>query len=225
MSNSTSPSYAWLKELPSSLLQFDEMPSIGHSPPFPWQKLSESLSNLFDRPLKIQPHELQSRPAEEFLSGFKDSPFKKYVAIHPLEGYACLILPKSAILQLIGYLVKQEDESPDQFDEAFQESFASFLAIEALHTISHLDFDAGLSYRLLEETALPETLALCLDIDIVLPKQTLPGRLIISPELSKAWKDRYSEQQFDLLLNSSVAKKIPITVHLEGGEWISPKAN
>jgi flagellar motor switch protein FliN len=217
VSSSISHPYEWLKTLPSSVLHFEDLPSIGHSPPFPWKALSETLSGLFEQPFEIKPRELQSRPAEELLLGLKDALFKKYVAIHPLEGYACFILPKSAIRHLIDYLIKKEDAPLDQFDEDFQESFATFLSLEVLHTISHLDFDAGLSYRLLEEAELPQEPALCLDIDIILPKQTLPGRLILSAELSKSWKERYSEQQFDLLLNSAIARKVPITVHLEGG--------
>lgn len=217
MSSSTSHAYEWLKQLPSSLLHFEETPVIGLSPPFPWKNLSESLANLFERPIEIRPNEVQYRASEELLLDKNKNLFTKFVAIDPLEGYACFILPKRAIGQLISHLVKQEESPLDQFDPDFQDSFADFLAIEALYSISHLDFDPGLSFRLLEERELPKNHALCLDIDFVLPKQTLKGRLILSPELSNAWKERCSTQQFDLLLHSSIAKNVPITVHLEGG--------
>ena len=225
MSISTSHAYGWLKQLPSSLLHLEELPASATPPPFPWQEFSEKLGSLFEQPLEIRPGALQNLPAEELLLSPQDSLFKKFIAIHPLEGHVCFIMPKSAIPHLISYLIKKEEGALNQFDEDFQQSFATFLAIEVLYTITHLDFDPGLSYRVLEESELPKEPALCLDIDIVLPMQTLPGRLIISSELSHAWKERYHEQQFDLLLNSLIAKKVPVTVHLEGGGSILPKKN
>jgi len=218
MNNTISHPYEWLKTLPSSVLKLDKTPSIGHSPPFPWEELSKQLGALFERPVSITAKEIQMRPPQEFLMSMEGSSILKTAAIQPLEGTVSFALPKSASRTLITYLIKKEEDGLEPFDEEFEESFTQFLALEILHTMGHLDFDKGLSFQLLDDQELPKEPALCIDIEIALSGKSLHGRLILSSALSQSWKERYSQQQFDLLLSSPVTQKIPVIVHLEAGQ-------
>lgn len=220
MSNTLSHPYQWLKTLPSTLLKLDKTPSLGHSPPFHWDELSKKLSALFDREIKVSGQEMQMRSPEEFLLGAQDLMIVKHSTVQPLPGVASFVLPKSCIKSLIGYLIKKEGDGIDQYDPEFQESFTQFLAMEVLYSLSQINFDRALSFQLLDNQELPTEPSHCLDIEIALPSQTLHGRLIISPQLSQAWKERYNQQQFDLLLKSAIAKNTPVTVHLEAGRVV-----
>lgn len=217
MSSTVSHPYEWLKSLPSSVLKL-EQPSIGHSPPFPWEEFSKKLTALFEREISFNAKEIQMRSPQEFLLSRQD--LIKHIAILPLEGTAFFVLPKNGIPTLINYLIKKEEDAIGQLDQDFQDSFSQFLAMEALYTLGQVKFDQGLSYQLLEERELPNEPALCIDIDMTLGRQTLHARLIISPALSQSWKERYNEQQFDLLLSASIAKKVPVTIHIEAGRVV-----
>lgn len=215
MSSST---YEWLKQLPSSFLNFsDQIPSGGLCPPFPWKFLVDELSRLFQLDhLDLKYKELNLLQGEGLFAGMGDSLIARHVKIMPLEGSACLVMPKEFISEIIKEMMKSSPQ--DVYDEDFQDAFLQFLCVEILHAIGLSDFDTGLSYQLLADKELPIEPSLCLDIDIVLSKKSLPIRLMISTELNAAWKERYSEKHLDLLLQSPLASKIPITVHLEAGK-------
>lgn len=75
MNIETSLPYSWLRSLPSTLRQEDEIPLFGTPSLFPWEAFGQVLGKALQiQSLRIKPIEIQWRPEEELMAGLGADP-------------------------------------------------------------------------------------------------------------------------------------------------------
>lgn len=213
----TSP-YDWIREIPTSLLQLDEIPLLGYPPNFPWEEFAQKLAKILEiNRLEIKPHDVEWRKAADLLTGIGSHPIPLQFTIPSIEGRLCWVLAERDIHILMGLLLAKQNKPLDIIDHEFQKGFIHFLAYEICHVLNDVQFDKTLTPHILDQEDLPNTDSLCMDLSIDIDGQPFVGRLIISPDFRKSWKERYAVRNLDVPLHPELAEKIQIPVHLEAG--------
>lgn len=219
MTESTSPAYDLLKKIPPELLQMDEIPLLGHPPPFPWEKVTAHFSQIFEiEELSIKPEEFQWRSEEDLFSGMGKDLISYHVNIPPHEGSLYWVMSDQDINFLMSYLLAKEEEPLVDLDPEYRKGFIQFLGVEIINAIAKSDYDKTLSPQLQKDGELPKGAMLTLDVPIALQNRTLSGRLFISPELRTALKEHYTKEAEKAAFRSTMAEKVEVTVHLEVGK-------
>lgn len=213
----TTTTYDWIKRLPSALLRKDEVPLIGFPPPFPWDPVSAKLAELLSIPgLSIKSvHPLEWRTKENLLTGL-GTPATLYITPAPSLPPLCWAMPSLDIQYLVSLLLLQKPDAIQAIDPEFKEEFFQFITIQAINAIMTAYPDKTLSPQLLEKGELPQEPSLCLDVAITVKDRSLSGRLILSPEFIRAWKERYKKRSLDV--SPSLLQHLDVTVHLEAGK-------
>jgi flagellar motor switch protein FliN len=209
------PTYHWLKQIPSALLKIDQKPLIGFPPPFPWMELSSNLGALLNLSnLSIKPKQtFEWRTEADLFAGMSDRLNIMNISISPLDSTLCWAMAEEDINLLMSLLITQKASPLDAIDAEFQKGFYRFLAVETIHAISNLEFDKELSAHILDNVDKPKETSLCLDVSIEFNQKNFWGRLIISPQLQKNSTERYTQRTLDVPL----AQKLDLTLHLEAG--------
>lgn len=213
--------YDWLKSLSPEVLRLDEVPLLGHPPAFPWDQFSSLIGKTFELSgLRIEPGDLRWRGEEELYQDLGDSLSAINITVSGFDGRAYWIMEDQDINALMRTLLLKDDNKTPFIDPdpEFREGFYNFLGAEAIRAFSELNFDKTLTPHILKETALPQESSLCLDVKITLEKQTLWGRLVVSPEFRQSWKDHFGQRKQNVILSQSVAQKIPLSLHVEIGK-------
>lgn len=211
--------YDWLKQIPTALLQLDEIPLLGFPPSFPWQDLSKGVGEVFQIPdFKIDTSPSQWRTQEELYAGMGDSLTPLVCTIPSLEGTLTWVMASEDVYRLMSLLLNDNHHEHDVLENEFLQGFYHFVAYEVVHVLTKLPFGNTLSPQIQHSGSLPVEASLCTDLTIILRGKSLCGRMIISPALRKAWKEKYAERSLELPIQSSVAEKISIAVHIEAGK-------
>lgn len=232
VNSKASASYDWLRQIPKSLLELDQVPLFGFTPPFPWDDLSESLARTFElSSLKIKPTQHQWLTKDKLYDVLPDSLIPLNFSIAGIEGTICWVLPKKDILNLSAKILHSEIGKIISAGPDLEESFYRFLAFKITQTINDLDWDKSLSIHTLNRKELPQEDSFCIDIEASIENITVNGRLILSPTFQKSFKRRYDNRSLDRPeLKTALAEKLEATIHLEVGhttlkldEWKNAK--
>jgi flagellar motor switch protein FliN len=209
--------YDWIKQIPSSLLQWDDVPLLGAAPPFPWENFSSQLAeSLKIESLTVNPGDTQWRSEPDYTEGIAN-PVTLYFQVGDVEGSIAWVMPKDDVVIIMHHLLLQDGAGHVVLEEELTNEFYRFIALETLHSIAQLEFDSSLSVHLKDDGALPVEAALSQDITIQLPHKNLSGRLLISSEFRKSWAKRYTPKTPDAYLQSPLSEKLDLQVHLETG--------
>lgn len=219
MTATANETYNWLKQIPTGVLQLDEVPLLGNPPPFSWEIFSKELSDTFNlSDLKIEPKEFRWLDADQILSGMDDKVIPLNFTVSPLDGIALWIFSEQDVALLISLLLTQKAEIITPIDPNFERSFEQFLAIEAINALRKANFDSNLSPQLLEQQELPKKPVLACDISIQVLGQKIWGRLLLTKEFQESWKEHYTQEAFKTRYNPALSDAMQLTVHLEGGK-------
>lgn len=211
--------YDWIRQIPSSLLQQDAVPLLGVPPTFPWKDFAAELAKLFSlKSLQIFAGDIQWRSANAYFEGIANEQVL-FLQVGALEGCLAFGMSKDDLVAIMRSLLLGEGETVQVLiDQELIDGFYRFIGLEILLAISRLKFDPTLSLYLKEVGELPDESALCQDIVIELPSQTLTGRLIISGQFRQAWTVRYTPKIPDVYLKSPLAEKLDLPVHIQAGK-------
>lgn len=214
--------YDWIKAIPKEMFKLDETPLLGNSPVFPWEPFSKELAENFEvDSFQVEPGELRWYSDEDLLSDYGDSLIPLHLSVANFQGDLCWIMAeKDVALLMSGLLTKQIDASFQMGDRQLEEGFLTFLSVQILNIISQLPFDKNLSFHPIQETKLPKGPALCLNVKITLLGHVFWGRLVISPEFRKSWKEHYERGKMTVPISSALAQTAKVTVRLEAGNVI-----
>lgn len=222
MTTTTQP-YHWLKRISPELLKKETIPILGFSPPFPWEKLAESLSQLFQiKNIKLQPSLYERREGKQLLAGFGGTLSPLLLSIAPIDTNIHWIMSTEDISRMMFLLLSPETASSSIVDPETLSGFYHFLALEVINAIPELDFDKSLSINIQEGTSLPKESCLCMDVEITLAERSFWGRIMLPETFQKKWKERYAQRtiesplssEIDLQLNLQVGKTV-----MTWGEW------
>jgi flagellar motor switch protein FliN len=211
--------YDWLKKIPSSLAQMDDVPLWGSSPSFPYKEFSSKFSNLFQiNHLNIQSEAPQWRTPENLLEGMSDHVIPIHFAVSKVEGEACVLINQQDVDHLINLLLTQGTSPLALSDPGIKKGFIHFLALETAQIINQINFDQTLNPQILEKVDLPSENSVCIDLSIELKERTFWTRLVLSPQFQRSWKERYSVRSNKLAIPSPLAQKLEVIVSLEAGK-------
>ena len=219
MSSQNAPAYHWLKQISPAVLQWDQVPLYGASPPFPFEELAENLKEIFQlTSLSIHSKETKWRNPESLTEGLGSDPYLLQIGISNLEGEVCWAMSKSEIAHLMEKILGRVPEDFISLDQDFFSGFYHYLGAQTFHALSALEFGKNLNPGIKEDAAtLPQNPSLCLDIEISFGDQSSLGRFIVSPEALTSWKERFAERSLSTALNSPLAEKLQAVIHLEIG--------
>ncbi|OJV11260.1 MAG: hypothetical protein BGO14_09790 [Chlamydiales bacterium 38-26] len=218
VSNGTMP-YEWLKQIPTALLQLDEIPLVGYALPFPWEELSKKIGEQFQVPdFKLSASPFEWRSPDQLYTGFGDHLNPLTCHIPSLEGTLTWVMAFEDVSRLMALLLNDVHHQHDILEEEFLQGFYHFIAYETIHYISQLPFGHSLSPQIQQQGTLPEEASLCCDVTIHIRNRDLVGRLFISPSLRRSWKEKHAERSLELPLDRPLAEKLSLSVHLEVGK-------
>lgn len=167
---------------------------------------------------------MQWRAGEDLFKGLGDNLYSFNAIVPPLAGNITWVQPAQDAAYLMAKLLSPKEEQIPVIDQDFQAGFNRFLAFEMINLFQATQFDPALTPKLLNNQELPTEAALCLDISYKIgPAKTFYGRLILSQEFRKSWKERYAQRS--LSVPAPLLEKIETTLHFEAGRTsISPSA-
>lgn len=213
--------YDWLKQLPASILQYDQKPLFGSSPTFPWEQLNELCRETFLLPnLKIEPVGQQWRTGKELLEGLGSHPVTLRFKVAPLEGDVRWVMSQGDVEVLMQLLLSKKADLFKFLDRDFVEGFYDFLAAQSVHLIQQLDWDKELNPSLSATHDLPTETSFTIDVALGTAEKKLYGRLFLSPAFMDAWRNRFADRSLSTYLRSPLAEKIQIPVQLIGGRTV-----
>jgi len=223
VSATTSRPYDWIRKIPSSLLKLDEIPLFGSPPEFHWDQFQSELQSIFQIDnLTIKTSNFEWTSAEELFKKLGDDLTPLKIHIPSLEGAAYWVMAEKDITELMSLLLQQKTKAFDAIDPDFEQGFYKFLAIEAISALSKSGFDPALVPQIQQKAELPQSDMLCLDATLNIGKQKIFGRLCISPELRKSFKQRYEKSDKDSTFRPPLSQQVEVTVHLEAGRTMIP---
>lgn len=229
MAATTSIPYNWLRQIPRSLLESDEIPILSAPKPFPLDSFIAIFSKTFQlEKLEIRPGDWEPCSKETLAKGLGDRLHYLQLELSPLQGSILWAMPENDIKILMGLIIAKDPKVGDILDKEYVLGFFHFISLEALLAFNRTEYDKGLVPHVLEEKKdLPER-GLYADIHFTCHGIAFLGRLILSEEFRHSWKERNAEHKMAINIPSSLAQKLQMVVHLEAGrttlkkrEWAS----
>ena len=191
--------FSWIRNISEHIAELDAVPLFGNAPALDWDKLSEQLASRFETAgLKIGEKKQAWKTADELKEGLGESCLVTPIRLSPLNGHAFWLMPREHVSKLTGWMLGGQPLT----SEILAEGFYRFLLLQTLDAASGLAPFNGLTLGLAEEASLPETDALCVDIQLSLEKRSCWGRLVIPPELQKNWCAHFASNTVSLLQNA-----------------------
>ncbi len=212
--------YDWIKKIPGSLLEHDELPLLGSPPQFPWDGFIAKLSETFpNNTITVESSEPKWLSEDELFSGLGTPTKFLAMTISSLEGNVYWALAEEELARLMGALLGNAVTDPE-----YLEGFHHFLALEAINAARKGGFDSHLSVQLMTADEKPSGTQLGFDITITLNGSAFTGRLFINTTLSTSLKNHYYKESEKALYNSELAEKINVLASLEvGSTKLTPK--
>lgn len=219
MKSNVSTPYAWLRQIPRSLMALDQIPLFGLIPPFPWGQFSEAIAHSFElNQVTIQATESQWRTKDNLYSDLSDDLVPLNLSIAGIDGSICWVLSKQDILNISAKVLRTESQELTGLDSDLEESFYRFLGFKIVQAIGELNWGQDLSIHILNRKELPQEDSFCVDIQSTIDQLGVHGRLILSPQFQKSLKQRFSDRSLERPeFKIPLSEKLETTIHLEIG--------
>jgi flagellar motor switch protein FliN len=210
--------YDWLRHVPHSFIENEDLPFFGHPPAFPWEQLSEIFGKIFQlSSVNIVPAAWEFRSANELYAGLGSKPMPLYIDLSPLEGNLCFVMAEEDVERLMKLFLLGPTEAIPMIDTDYLQGFYQFLALEVFNIFTKLDYAKGVVPHLLDKMTLPMDSCICQDITLGVNGSSFIGRLIVSDLFRKSWKERFAERTLNAPLTTELSSKIQVIVHFEAG--------
>ena len=206
--------YDWLRKVPGSLLQQDEIPLLGDIPSFPFEKFNEQLrKSLQNNSITVEASEPQWRTESDLFNGL-GTPHKVIpLVVSSLDGKLFWAIAEEELSGLMGALLKAETR-----DSEYLEGFHHFIGLEALRAFRASGFDPRLSLQLEKESQAIQGPMLTVDVSISVNGSSFNGRLFIDTNLRRALKNFYSKELEKNVYKSPIADRLDAFVGVEIGK-------
>lgn len=215
----TQQAYDWIRTLPPSILEFDEIPLIGHAVAFPWQKAVDTITRRFELDkLSLVPGHWEWRSKDELFTGLSGEPHLIPIGLTGYEGRALFAIDKRDIEVLASSLLLHKVEEPDFIDPSYLEAFFKFIALEACDVFSEIEWEKGLQCHLLKDEPVADEPHLTMELAIELSTRTLHSRIILDNTLRKEWQSKHI-LPFEVATNPALAKKMNLPVSIQAGHF------
>ena len=207
---------SWLRTFSPELYQLDESPLLGNPRPFPWEKLSKNISDLLGiGPITIAAGEVLWREKEDLLRGINEPRITTHIIASGIEGDLFFSMGKADLEWLTSACLKISEQEVKAETAELLNGFHQFLALETLQIINTLDFDKKVSLRLAPNKDIQQEPHLCQDIWITYQDKRILGRLLISNQFRKLWKNIKVPTPSNIA--QSLLETVLITLNVEAG--------
>lgn len=220
----TSAPSTWIKEIHQALLDAQLIPLAGHTPSFDWDAFSQKISSLLESEWQMTERKRQTLSSSDLASGFGAGFVLVALDMTPLKSQAFWLMGREEVAKLTALALRPSNGNKGFTSPKFQEGFYYFLATKALSAIDEMKAFGDLSPKLAASSPLPEAEALCIDVELKSPKQTLWGRLICPHAFYEEFKTHFSTKEPEAL-TSSLAREIDVPLKVELGQTsVSPSS-
>lgn len=217
MSKDAVTPYDWLKSIPSGLIELDEIPLVGYSTAFPWQKFIDGIVKQFELDkFSLVPGTWKWLSSHELFEGIDKDPIIVNFGFSGYEGHASIAINKRDLDAVIGLMIAHRALEITPFDPSHQKAFLDFLMVALCDQFSRTNWEKGLQIFLSPERPLSEEHYLTLDVQVDFTQRSFPIRIYVDNQLRQSWKEKHLPS-FDPSLNPSLAQKIEFPISIEAG--------
>ncbi len=216
-SATTSVAWDWLKSISRDLYALDQVPLLGSSPPFPWEKLSQEFAKAFSLDtFTISPGELAWKEKSAILSGITMPALATEIAVTGMDGTCTFWIGTEDVEHLMAKVLKISEVVSELQSEDLVSSFHRFLGIETICLLNQVGYDSRLSFKITSYSQEQKEAALCQDVKIRANGEEIVARLVISNELLHSWRTFFQKPQKQESIKSQL-NAVETTVHIEAG--------
>lgn len=213
--------YDWLPTVPVALVKNEDIPLFGYPPPFPWEQFAEVFAKIFQlESVNFIPSSGQIREANKLYEGLESHLLPLFFDFSPLIGTFCFVMSEQDVNRLMNLILLGSIDGVTLVEPEYQKGFYEFLALEISNIFVKLDYASGIVPHLIEQKALPAADSFCQDVRVEIQGIFFVGRIIVSNELRKSWKQRFAERSLTAKIPAGLGSKIQATVHLEAGRVV-----
>ncbi len=213
--------YDWLPNVPHSLIENEDTPLFGYSPPFPWGQLAEAFAKIFQlKSVKFAPAVGQNRLRDNLFDGIESIVLPLFFDFSPMNGTLCFVMSEQEVNHLMNLILLGSTDAFTVVENDYRAGFYRFLALELSNIFMKLDYIKDVIPHLIEQSDLPNATSFCQDIAIEINGIPFFGRIIVSEELRKSWKQRFAERSLTAKIPANLSSKIQTIVHLEAGSVV-----
>lgn len=208
--------FPWIKEIPSALLDLDEIPLLASGFALDFKEFSSALSEILQvSPLEIDAKERRWVDAKALQKEIKEDIIVPFSA-SPVEGEVFWAMSKEDVDKLTSWILSKETKAHLSSD-ILREGFYHYILLEALHSLQKNPHFEQFSFRMNPNGLHFKDAMLVVDIQIRFKRSSAWGKLLIPPDFRKNWKQYFSElnpfpfsfdmaNQIDLSLGIKIAK-------------------
>lgn len=208
----------WLKSISRELYALDEVPLLGSSPPFPWEKLSEEFAKAFSLDsFKITPGELAWREKDHLMSGMLNPRLATQIAVTGMDGTCTFWIGQEDVEHLMAKVLQISEVVSELQSEDLVSSFHRFLGIETISLLNQLGYDPRLSFKITSFDKDGQETALCQDVKIRVQNEEILARIVISNEFLNSWRI-FFQKPLKVEDTKSKLNSVETTVHVEAGK-------
>ncbi len=209
----------WVQQLQQLVIDTREIPLSGYHPPFPWEEVSKKIALLLHTPdLKVIPKTIHTLPPEALSQGWGSSPSILTLQLTPLTGQSFFLMGQEEIQQLTSLCLTTPPASSKGFLSAqMREGFYYYLCTELAALFNTLHPFGNLPLKIGKAAPLPSEEALCIDIEIQLPKLSCFGRVICPASFHQQFKAHFQDKT-PSMLEGAITEKIPLSASITVGQ-------
>lgn len=225
--------FPWMKEIPSALLELDEVPLLASGFALDFKEFSSSLSDILQvSPLEIEAKERRWVEAKELQKEVKEDIIVPFSA-SPVEGEVFWAMSKEDVDKLSSWILSKEHKAHLSSD-ILREGFYHYILLEALNSLQKNPHFEQFTFRMNPNGLHFKDAMLVVDIQVRFKRSSVWGKLLIPIDFRKNWKQYFSElnpspfsfevaDQIDLSLGIKIAKaSLPLEVlqKLKPGDFL-----
>ncbi|MES2345623.1 MAG: type III secretion system cytoplasmic ring protein SctQ [Chlamydiota bacterium] len=213
--------YYWVEQIERAARLTQEVPLWGTPPAFPWEECKKALSKSWNLPdLSFTPYKTLWRTHDQLLEGLGNHPEITAFELSPLKGAALLAISSEDVSRLTRAALVPHGETKGFSDKQLQDGFYKYLLLEGLYSIEQLKPFEDLSVTLAGNHPLPESGALCIDIQGEVQGKPIWARILLGKELCKSFQTHFIQKPH--AFSHELIKSLELTLKIEVGTTSLP---
>lgn len=180
-----------LRKIKQELVELDEIPLFGSTPPFPWERFSSLLTSRLGLPA------LSVKPAGalwcEWADISKASAICLAFSLHPIEGHVFWILSHKDLARLTSWMLTGKSKNRSVTAELLQEGFYRYVLLEALDCLQEIAPFEKITLQMNDQASAFDGPVFCLDIEIGFEEKSGWGKLVIPAPFRKKWIAHFAQ--------------------------------
>lgn len=180
----------WIQEIDSVLVELDEKPQFPSLPTFPWDRLTQVLQKLFQKPnLKLR-HEIKGWALST--DALKGDLKPLEISWAPLNSSLYFAMNRSDLRSLMAELLGGDAAASYFFEPDQVQGFYKYFTAELLSTLTQINFAHHLTPHLEDQE--PRSLSescFVVDVALELSGKTFWGKILAPESFRNSWKSYF----------------------------------